>query len=66
VAASQRRLPPRLMTRRQSESVLAGGMVTAAYSCDWTAAVLSLRQGGANGDSGRVASVLYGDSFKII
>jgi hypothetical protein len=33
----------RLVARRQSESVLAGGIVTAANSCDWTPTALVLR-----------------------
>jgi hypothetical protein len=66
MAASQRRWQPRLLARRQSESVLAGGMVTAAYCCDRTAAALDLRQGGTNGGNGRVASVFDGNRFLIV
>ncbi len=65
MAASQRRWQPRLVARRQSESVLAGGMVTAAYSCDRTAAELGLRRGGTNGGSGGVARSLTEIDFKL-
>jgi hypothetical protein len=52
-----------LMVRCQSESVLAGGMVTVAYSCDRTAAALVLRREGVNGGSSGVAWVFDGKRF---
>ncbi len=66
MAASQRRWQPRLVVRCQSESVLAGGMVTAANSCDRMAAALGLRRGGANGGSGGVARSLTEIDFKFV
>jgi hypothetical protein len=42
------------MARRQSESVLAGGMVTAVETCGWTAAMPGPRLGGAGGGGGGI------------
>jgi hypothetical protein len=54
------------MVRCQSESVLAGRMVTAVPNCGWTVAVFARRLGGAGGGGGGgEPRLLNGDGSKL-